>query len=158
MRTQKSFLRIFHKSSRSALIKAVMKYLNLVSSRSKLKSVTCKFIKYLTPSQLFFKEFHYKCRAAKLGNASWWLLLRTTLFWEYSWTAAFQRQLQVIFILKILDFTMHFLLWRHVKEGRIFMDFFLTKSFDEKCKQTKLALDFIQKQYFSLKRHIFSSL
>ena len=30
-----------------------------------------------------------------------------------------------------------------------FLWIFLTKGFNEKCKQTKLALDFIQKQYFS---------
>ena len=29
------------------------------------------------------------------------------------------------------------------------MDFYLSKGFDEKCKQTELALDLIQKQYFS---------
>ena len=29
------------------------------------------------------------------------------------------------------------------------MDFFLCKGFDEKCKQTESALNFIQKQYFS---------
>ena len=82
---------------------AVMKYLNLSSSGSKFESVTCKFIKNRIPSQLFFKEFHYKCRTGILKNASWWLLLRTTLFWN-SWMAAFQRQLQSIFILEILDY------------------------------------------------------
>ena len=29
------------------------------------------------------------------------------------------------------------------------MELFLSKGFDEKCKQTKLALNFIQEQYFS---------
>ena len=126
-----------------------MKYLNLSSSGSKLESVTCKFTKNRTPSQLFFKEFHYKCRTAILKNASWWLLLRTALFWKYSWMAAFQRQLQSIFILKFLNYTyLYFLLWRHVKEGRIFADFFLSKGFDEKYKETVLALNFIQKQSF----------
>ena len=50
------------------------------------------------------RNFHYKCRTAILKNASWWLLLRATLFWKYSWMAAFQGQLQSIFILKILDY------------------------------------------------------
>ena len=64
--------------------------------------------------------------------------------------AAFQRQLQSVFILKILDTQiLHFLLWRQVKAGRIFMDIYLSKGFDEKCKQTELALDLIQKQYLS---------
>ena len=30
-----------------------------------------------------------------------------------------------------------------------FLWIFLSKGFDKKCKQTELALDFIQKQYFS---------
>ena len=39
--------------------------------------------------------------------------------------AAFQRRLQSIFILEILDYTYFtFLAGRHVKEERIFMDFF----------------------------------
>ena len=29
------------------------------------------------------------------------------------------------------------------------MNFFSSLAFDEKCKQTELALNFIQKQYFS---------
>ena len=70
LRTQKSFLGVFHKSSCSALIKALMKYLHLISSGSKLKSVTCKFTKGCTLSQLFFKEFHYKCRTLISKNAS----------------------------------------------------------------------------------------
>ena len=80
----------------------VQHYLNLInlsSSSSKLESITCKFTKNRTPS------IHCKCRTAILKNASWWLLLRTTLFWKYSWTATFQRQLQSIFILKFLDYT-----------------------------------------------------
>ena len=36
-----------------------------------------------------------------------------------------------------------------LKEERIFMDFFLSKGFGEKCKHTELALNFVQKQYFS---------
>ena len=49
---------------------AVMKCLNLSSSGSKIESVTCKFTKNRTPLQLFFKEFHYKCRTGILKNAS----------------------------------------------------------------------------------------
>ena len=44
-------------------------------------------------------------------------------------------------------FLKNFLLWHHVKEGHIFMDFFFSKGFKKKYKQTELALDFIQKQY-----------
>ena len=49
---------------------AVMKCLNLSSSGSKIESVTCKFTKNRTPSQLFFKEFHYICRTGILKNAT----------------------------------------------------------------------------------------
>ena len=45
--------------------------------------------------------------------------------------------------------TVDFLLWRQVKEERIFMIFFLSKGFGEKCKHTELSLNFVQKQYFS---------
>ena len=38
------------------------------------------------------------------------------------------------------------------------MNIFLSEGFGEKCKHTELALNFIQKQYFSLKKSIFPSL
>ena len=85
---------MFSKSSRATLINAVMKYLNFRSSASKLESITCKFTKSRTPSEVVFEEFHYKCRTAILKNASRWLLLGTTLFSKYSSMAASQRQLQ----------------------------------------------------------------
>ena len=72
----------------------VMKYLNFRSSGSKLESVTWKFTKNRNPSQVFFKEFRYKCRTEILKNAFWWLLLGITLFWKFSWMVASQRQLQ----------------------------------------------------------------
>ena len=90
----KEKLEVFYKSSSSTLINAVMKYSNFRSSASKLESITCKFTKSRTPSEVFFEEFHYKCRTAILKNASRWLLLGTTLFSKYSSMAAFQRQLQ----------------------------------------------------------------
>ena len=101
---RRAFLKVFYKSSCLSLI-TVMKYLNFHSNGSKLESVTWKFIKNRTPSQVFLKEFYYKCRTSILKIASWWLLLRTTLFWKYSWLAAFPRQLQSIFILKFLNYT-----------------------------------------------------
>ena len=85
---------MFYKSSSSTLINAVMKYSNFRSSASKLESITCKFTKSRTPSEVFFEEFNYKCRAAILKNASRWLLLGTTLFSKYSSMAASQRHLQ----------------------------------------------------------------
>ena len=53
-----------------------------------------------------------------------------------------------IFILEILTQILHFLLWRQVKEERIFMDFISSKGFDEKCRYTELTLNFVQKQIF----------
>ena len=87
-------LEVFYKSSRSTLINAVMKYLNFRSSASKLESITCKFTKSRTPSEVVFEEFHYKCRTAILKNASRWLVVGTTLFSKYSPMAASQRLLQ----------------------------------------------------------------
>ena len=87
-------LEVFYKSKCSTLTNAVMKYLNFRSSASKLESITCKFTKSRTPSEVFFEEFHYKCRTAILKNASRWLLLGTTLFLRYSLMAASQIQLQ----------------------------------------------------------------
>ena len=72
----------------------VMKCLNFRRSGSKLESVTWKFTKNRNPSQVFFKEFRYKCRTEILKNAFWWLLLGTTLIRKFSWMAASQRQLQ----------------------------------------------------------------
>ena len=43
--------RVDLQSNRSALINAVMKYLNFRGSGSKLESFTCKFTKNCTPSQ-----------------------------------------------------------------------------------------------------------
>ena len=86
--------------------------------------VIWKFTKNCTPSQVFFKEFHYSCRTAILKNVSWWLLLRAILFWEYSCMAASQKQLQMYIHFRNSYTFLYFLLWRHVKEGRIFMIFF----------------------------------
>ena len=87
-------LEVLYKSSRSALINAVMKYINFCSSASKSESITCKFTKSRTPPEVFFEEFHYKCSTAILKNVSTWLLLGTTLFSKYSPMVASQRQLQ----------------------------------------------------------------
>ena len=69
------------------------------------------------------------------GNIPAWLLL--------------QGSCKHILILEILTHILHFLLWRHAKEKRIFMNFFLRKSFGKTCKHAELALNFVQKQYFS---------
>ena len=87
-------LEVFYKRSRSTSINAVMKYSNFRSSASKLESITWKFTKSRTGSEVFFEESHYKCRTAILKNTSRWLILGITLFSKYSSIAASQRQLQ----------------------------------------------------------------
>ena len=89
-----SFLEVFCRSCCSALINVVMKYL-FRNSGSKLESVTWKFTKNCTTSQVFFKEFHHSCKTAILKNVSWWLLLRTNLFWKHSCMAPSQKQLHI---------------------------------------------------------------
>ena len=75
-----SFLEVLYRSCCSALMNDVMKYLHFRISGSKLESITCKFHKNRTPSQVFFKEFHHKCRPAKLKNVTWCLLLKKLYF------------------------------------------------------------------------------
>ena len=58
----------------------------------------------------------------------------------------FSKQLQTY--IRFRNSYTYFLLWSHVKEERIFM-IFLSKSFGKKCKNTELALNFVQKQNFS---------
>ena len=40
-----------------------------------------------------------------------------------------------------------------IRKGRIFMNVFLSEGFGEKCKHSELALNFIEKQYFSYKAY-----
>ena len=135
-----------------------MKYLNFRSSGSKLESVTCKFTKNHTPSQYFFKQFHYKCRTAILKIASWWLFLRTTLFWKYCLIAASQRQLQRYNYFRNSGF--HIFNSSHsgvMLKRNEFLWIYVGKGFRERCKHTELALNFIRKQYFLYKKPIFLS-
>ena len=138
-------LEVFYKSSRSILINAVIKHLNFRSSASKLESIKCKFIKSSTPSSVFFEEFHCKCRTAILKNASRWLLLGSTFFWKYSSMAAFQRQLQRCIYFRNSRLHMFYMPYSDVMLKR--NEF--AEGFDEKCQHTEVALNFIQKQYFS---------
>ena len=57
--------------------------------------------------------------------------------------AASQRQLQRYIFFSFLTRR------RHAREERVFMNIFLSEGFGEKSKHTELALNFIQKQYFS---------
>ena len=126
------FLEVFCKSCCLALINALMKYSFSVAVVQ--ESTTCKLTKNCTPSQVFFKEFFHKCRTAIMKNVSWWLFLRTNLFWKHS------------YILEI--HILHFLFWRHLKRNE-FLWLFLSKGFGETCKPIELALNFVQKQNFS---------
>ena len=142
---------MFYRSNRATIINAVMKYLNFHSSASKLKKITCKFTKTRTPSEVVFEEFHCKCRTAILKNASRWLLLGTTLFSKYSSMAASQRQLQRYIYSRNSRLHMFYISYSDVmlKRNEFLCIFFLSEGFGEKCKHTELALNFIQKQYFS---------
>ena len=118
-----SFWEMLHKSSCSAKWWDEMSI--FCTWGKKHESVTCKFTKNSTPSQVFFKEFDQKLGTATLKNTSWWLLLRTITFSEHSWIAVSQSQ--YTFNLKVLTATYisDFLSWHHVKEERIFIDFIL---------------------------------
>ena len=136
-----------------------MKYLNFSSSGSNVESVTWKLTKNRNPLQVSFKEFRYKCKTEILKNAFWQLLLGSTLFWKFSIMAASQRQLQRdIFILEILSYK--YLTFRTVTvtswwRGRNFYEFFLSKGVREKGNHTEIALNIIQKQYFSSSKPFF---
>ena len=91
-RKQKRVLEVIYKSSCSALVNAVMKYLNFHRSGLKLErelhSILLKVA--LHHSQIW--------QTAIWKNALLWLLLMATLFWETSWMAASKRQLQNIYL------------------------------------------------------------
>ena len=115
---------------------------------SKFESITYKFTKSRTPSQVFFKEFHHRCRTAILKNASWWLLLRTNLFWKHSCKVASQRQLQTY--IHFRHSSKYYISYFDVMLKRNeFLWFFWSKDIGLKCKHTELALNFVQKQYLS---------
>ena len=62
-----------------------------------------------------------------------------------------ERQMQRYIYLtnsSLVKHILHFLLWRHVKEERIFMNFLLGRVLREKCNHTEIALNIIQKQVF----------
>ena len=106
-----SFLEVFCRNCCSALINAVMKY----SFSAAVVQSWRVFHENCTPSQAFFKKFHYSCRTGILRNVSWLLLLRANLFLKHSCMAASQKQPQTHFVLET---------WRHVKEELIFVIFF----------------------------------
>ena len=126
-----------------------MKYLNFCSSASKLESISCKFTKSYTLSQVFFQEFHYKCRTAILKNASRCCFWRQLYFRKIPQWLLLKDSCKDIFILEILGYTCFtFLTLTSCYRGMNFY-IFLSESFGETCKHTELALNFIQKQYFS---------
>ena len=99
-----SFLQVFCRSCCSALINAVMKY---SLSAAKLESVTCKFIKNCTPSQVFFKEFatsaEQRCWKMHLDACFW----RRIYFGNIPAWLLFKGSCKDIFILEILKPRLH---------------------------------------------------
>ena len=65
--------------------------------------------------------------------------------------AAFQRQLPKYIYFKNSKLHILYISYFDVmlKKNEFLWIFFLSKGFDQKCKQTELALNLIQKQYFS---------
>ena len=71
------------------------------------------------------------------------------LIFDISSMAASQRQLLICIYFRNSRLHIFYISYSDVKEERIFMNIFLTEGFSKKCKHTELALNFIQKQYFS---------
>ena len=109
----------------------------------KLHSITGIFLRI--PSQVQNSDIE-KCilMAASKGK----------FIWKYSWKSASQRQLQTYIHFRNLYTYFTFLTWTWCKKGANFHDFFFSKGFGARCKDTVLALNFIQKQYFNEKKHI----
>ena len=119
-----SFLEVFCWSYCSALINAVMKYSfsaavvqswrvlhgNLLKISLHHKYVSKNFT--TVAEQRYWKIYLDGCFWGRIyfGNIPAWLLLKSSC--------------RRIFVLEILTHILHFLLWRHVKEERIFMIFF----------------------------------
>ena len=94
----------------------------------------------ISAEQRYWKMHPHGCFWWQLqfGNFPEWLLLKDScndIFW---------------FILEILSYTYFtFLTVTSCKRGTNFYGFLLGRGFLEKCNHTELALNFIQKQYFS---------
>ena len=124
-------------------------YLNFRSSASKLETITCKFTKSRTLSEVFFEEFHYKCRTAILKNASRWLLLGTTLFSKYSSMAASQRQLQRYIYSRNSRLHMFYISYSDVMlERDKFLWIFFKWRFQRKVSAHRISFKFYSKTIF----------
>ena len=101
---------------------------------SQLETVTCKITKNRTRHSNFSKNFTIS------AEQRYWKMHPGGCFWQQLYFGNFPEWLLLkdsckdIFILEILSYTtvtrnntvahiLHFLLWRHVKEEQIFMDF-----------------------------------
>ena len=136
-----SFLEVFYRSCCSGNIA-------FPQQDSKFESVTCKFTKNRTPSQVFFSK-NFTAGAEQrywkmhldgyfwgricFGNIPAWLLLKGSC--------------KHIFILEILTDTNSYM--TSCSRGTNFYDFFWSKDFGVKYKHTELALNFVQKQCLS---------
>ena len=119
-----SFLEVFCRSCCSALINAAMKYNfsaagvqswrvlhgNLLKIALHHKYVSKNFT--TVEEQRYWKMYPDSCFWGRIyfGNIPAWLLLKSIC--------------KPIFVLEILTHILNFLLWRHVKEERIFLIFF----------------------------------
>ena len=114
-----------------------MKYLNFRSRASKSESITCKLLKVALRHISFSKNFTI------IAKQWYWKMHQDGCFW---WQIYFWNIPQWLLLKDsckdILKFwvthVLHFFLWRHVKEKRIFMNIFLSEGFGEKCNHSQL--------------------
>ena len=142
-----SFLEVLCRSCRSALINAVMKYNFFAAVVQSWRVIHGNLLKTVPWHSYFSKNF------TTLEGRRYWKMYLDGTFWGRinfgnipAWLLL-KMSCRGIFVLKILTHILHFLLWRHVKEERIFM-IFLSKCFGEKGKHTELALNFVKKTGF----------
>ena len=122
--TQKRFLEVNYKSSCSALINAVMKYLNFHSSGSELKSrFYSGLLKIALHHKIFSENFTISAKQwywkVHPDGCFWWQLI-PEIFLNDSFS---ETAVEIYF--SILEFLnshiLHFFLWRHVKEEQILL-------------------------------------
>ena len=117
----------FCRSSCSALIYVVSFSAAVVQS---WRALHTSLLKTLLHHRYFPNNF------SKSAEQQYWKMHLTGFFWGRLYFGNISEWLlkvscKDILIVEILAHISHFLLWRHVKEEQIFMDFFLSKGFGQ---------------------------
>ena len=140
-----SFLEVFCRSRCSVLIN-VMKYSFSPAVVQSWWALHANLLKIALHHRYFSKNF------TTSAEQRYWKMHLDGCFWIRIYFGNIPEWLLLkgshkdLFILEILTYILHFLLWRQVKEEQ---KLFFSKGFEAKCKHIELALNFIQKQYFS---------